>query len=187
MSQQHFFFSTIQALKRGSRIDSKCKIRSLNPMLDNNGILWSCRRLQFAPDNLDVEKFPIILHAKDKIAKLYIEHTHNICVHQGTEPVKAFVQQRHHIIGLRKTLLRIKYRCFLCRRFFAQNIQPVMVPLPAVSRQTLPSILSRTVESTFWTLLYRRCQKRDCKTLRPHLHLPGYYVCPSRSLSRSQH
>ena len=94
MSQQNFFFSTMQALERGSRIDSKCKIRSLNPMLDSNGILRSCRTLQFAPDNLEGEKFPIILHAKDKIARLYIEHAHNICVHQGTEPVKAFVHQR---------------------------------------------------------------------------------------------
>ena len=131
MSQQNFFFSTIQSLKRDSRIDSKFKIRSLNPMLDSNGIFRSCRILQFAPDNLEVEKFPIILHAKDKIARLYIEHAHNICVHQETEPVKAFVQQRYHINGLRKTFLSIKYRCFLCRRFAAQNIQTVMVPLPA--------------------------------------------------------
>ena len=131
VSQQNFFFSIIQALKRGSRIDSKCKIRSLNPMLDNNGILRSSGRLQFAPDILEVEKFLIILHAKDKIARLYIEHAHNICVHQGTEPVKVFLQQRYHIIGLRKTPLSIKYRCFLCRRFAAQNIQRVMAPLPA--------------------------------------------------------
>ena len=38
---------------------------------------------------------------------------------------------RYHIIGLRKTLLSIEYRCFLCRRFAAQNIQPVIAPLPA--------------------------------------------------------
>ena len=131
MSQQNFFFSTIQAPERGSRIDSKCQILSLNPMLDNNGILRSCGRLQFAPDNIEVEKFPNILHAKDNIARLYIEHAPNICVHQGTEPVKAFLQQRYHIIGLRNTLLRIKYRCFLCRQFAAQNIQTLMAPLPA--------------------------------------------------------
>ena len=107
MSQQNFF-STIQALKRDSRIDPESEIRLLNPMLDNHGMLRSCGRLQVAPDNLEVEKFPIILHAKDKIARLYIEHAHNICIHQGTEPVKAFVQQRYHIIGLRKTLLSIK-------------------------------------------------------------------------------
>ena len=52
VAQQNFFFSIIQALKRGSRIDSKCKIRSINPMLDNNGVLRSCGRLHFAPDNL---------------------------------------------------------------------------------------------------------------------------------------
>ena len=90
--QENFYFSTIQALKRGSKIDSKFKIRSLNPILDNHGILRTCGRLQFAPDNIEVEKFPVILHAKDKIARLYIEHAHNICVHQGTDPVKAFVQ-----------------------------------------------------------------------------------------------
>ena len=100
-------------------------------MLDNIVILHSCGRLQFAPVILEAEEFPIILYAKDKIARLFIEHEHNICVHQGTEPVKAFVQQRYHIIGLRKTLLSIKYRCFLCRRFASQNIQPVMAPLPA--------------------------------------------------------
>ena len=48
-----------------------------------------------------------------------------------TEPVKAFVQQRYCVIGLRKTLLSIKYRCFLCGRFDTQNIQPIMAPLPA--------------------------------------------------------
>ena len=119
ISQQIFFFATIQALKRGSRIYAKFKIRSLNPMLDNNGILLPCGRLQFAPDDLKVEKFPIILHAKDKMARLYIEHAHNSCVHQGTQPVKAFVLQRYQIIELKKTVLSLMYRCFalqtICR------------------------------------------------------------------------
>ena len=131
MSQQRFFFSTNQALKRGYRIAAECKIRSLNPILDIYGIISSCERIKFAPDNLEVEKFPIILDAKDKIARVYIEHADNICVHQGTERVKAFVQQRYHIIVLIKTFLGTKFRCFLCRRFAAQKIQPVMTPLPA--------------------------------------------------------
>ena len=84
-------------------------------MSDKNGIIRSCGRLQFAPDNIEVEKFPIILREKDKIARLYTENAHNIGYHQGTEAVKAFGQQRYHIIGLRKTLLSIKYRSFLCR------------------------------------------------------------------------
>ena len=172
MLQQNFFFSTIQTPKRGSRVDSKCKIRSLNPMLDNNGILRLCGRLQFAPDNLKVKKFPIILLAKGKIVRLYIEHSYNICVHQGTEPVKAFVHQRYHIIGLRKTLLSVKYRCFLFRRFAAQNIQPVMAPLPACRFPT--DSTQYPFESTFLDPFIWKMPMTDWKTLRPHLHLPRY-------------
>ena len=71
------------------------------------------------------------MDAKEKIARLYLEHAHRICAHQATEPVKAFVQQRYYVIGLRKTLLSIKYRCFLCRRFDTQNIQAIIAPLLA--------------------------------------------------------
>ena len=158
MSQQKFFFSTIQTQRRGSRIDSKRKICSLNPLLDNNGIhgiYRSCGRLQFAPDNLEVEPFLIILHAKNEVARLFIEHAHNICVHQGTEPVKALVQQRCHIIGLSTDVFSVDD---LPLKTFNLSWLP---SLPAVSRQTLPSILSRTAESTFLDLLYGRCQKTD--------------------------
>ena len=34
-------------------------------------------------------------------------------------------------IGLRKTLLSIRCRCFLCRCFDSQNIKPIMAPFPA--------------------------------------------------------
>ena len=106
-------------------------MRNLNPIIDQNGLLRSSGRLLFAPTELEIEKCPIILDAKEKIARLYLEHAHRICAHQATEPVKAFVQQRYYVIGLRKTLLSIKYRCFLCRRLDYQNIQPIMAPLPA--------------------------------------------------------
>ena len=72
----------------GLKPHSKCKLRSLNPILDQNGILRACGRLQFAPDELEIEKCPINLHAKDTITRLYLEHAHRICIHQGTEPSK---------------------------------------------------------------------------------------------------
>ena len=98
-SQENSFHTTVSSLKRGLKPHSKCKLRSLNTNLDQNGILRSCGRLQFAPDALEKEKCPIILHAKDKITRLYLEHAHRICIHQGKEPVKAFVQQRYHVFG----------------------------------------------------------------------------------------
>ena len=131
MSQNNAFSSTINALKRTQKLDAKSKLRNLNPIIDQNGLLRSSGRLLFAPTELEIEKCPIILDAKEKIARLYLEHAHRICAYQATKPVKAFVQQRYYVIGLRKTLLSIKYRCFLCRRFDTQNIQPIMAPLPS--------------------------------------------------------
>ena len=94
LSQNNAFSSTINALKRTQKLDAKSKLKNLNPIIDQNGLLRSSGRLLFAPTELEIEKCPIILNAKEKIAKLYFEHAHRICAHQATEPVKAFVQQR---------------------------------------------------------------------------------------------
>ena len=128
---KHVFSSIINALKRTQKLDAKSKLRNLNPIVDQNGLLRSSGRLLFAQTELEIEKCPKILDVKEKIARLYIEHAQRICAHQATEPVKAFVQKRYYVIGLRKALLSIKYRFFLCRRFDTQNIQPVLAPLPA--------------------------------------------------------
>ena len=81
ISQEKVFHSAIHSLRRRRRLDSKCKIRYLNPYLDKNGILRSQGRLQFAPEELQLAKLPIILHAKDSITRLYLEHAHRICIH----------------------------------------------------------------------------------------------------------
>ena len=129
LSQNNAFSSTINALERTQKLDAKSKLGNLNPKIDQNGLLQSSDL--FAPTELEIKKWPIILDAKEKIARLYREHSHRICAHQETKSVKAFVQQRYCVIGHQKTLLSIKYRCFLCRRFDTQNIQPIMAPLPA--------------------------------------------------------
>ena len=117
LSQNNAFSSIINALKRRKNFAAKCKLRNLNPIIDQNGLVRSSGRLLFAPTELEIENGSITLDAKEKIARLYLEHAHRICFHQATELVKAFVQQRYYVIGLRKTLFSIKYRCFLCRRF----------------------------------------------------------------------
>ena len=53
------------------------------------------------------------------------------CIHQSTEPTKAFIQQRYHVINLRKELASVRFHFFLCRRFDTKNIQPILAPLPS--------------------------------------------------------
>ena len=109
LAQNNAFSSTINALKRTQNLEAKKKLRNLNPIIEQNGLPRSSGRLLLAPTELEIEKWPIILDAKEKIARLYFAQAHRICAHQATEPVKAFVQKRYYVIGLRKTLLSIKY------------------------------------------------------------------------------
>ena len=98
--------------------------------MDEDGLLRSCGRLQYAPTKLGLEKRPIVLHAKDKIVRFYLELAHQIFIQQSTEPTKAFIQKLYHVIGLRKALASVRFHCLLCQRFDTKNIQPIMAPLP---------------------------------------------------------
>ena len=100
LSQSNVFSSIINALKRTQKLDAKGKWRNLNPVIDENGLLRSSGRLLFAPTENEIEKCPIILDAKENLARLCLEHAHRIFAHQITEPAKAFVQQRYYVIGL---------------------------------------------------------------------------------------
>ena len=70
LSQNNAFSSTINAIKRTQKLDAKSKLRNLNPIIDQNGLLRSSGRLLFAPTEYEIEKCPIILDAKEKIARL---------------------------------------------------------------------------------------------------------------------
>ena len=73
---------------------------------------------------------PVVLDAQNTIPRLLILNFHEICHHAGPEYVKSFLQQRYFIFGVRVTLRTMSYRCFQCRRFRAENVEPVMALLP---------------------------------------------------------
>ena len=108
----------------------KNKLIKFNPYLDHKHMLRSRSRLEFAPTMELESRHPLILLATHPTVKLYLQHAHQICMHQGQEFVKSFVQQRYHIIGIRQALRSIAHHCFLCRRYKADNLQPIMAPLP---------------------------------------------------------
>ena len=49
----------------------------------------------------------------------------------GTEFVRTHLQQDLIIIGLRRFLKQLSKTCFICRRWRAQKITPLMVDLPS--------------------------------------------------------
>ena len=162
-----------------NHLDSKCKIRSLNPYLDKSGILRSQGLLQFVLEELQLAKLPIFRHARDPITRLYLEH--RICIQQGTEAVKAFVQQRYLVIGLRKTLLSIRFWCFFKQPFWCQKYPAVngSTTKLQVSWYPLAFPFSSNRKWFFWTFLYRRNQRHSYQVLQTHFHMH----CHTRSTS----
>ena len=101
-----------------------------NPFLDENGVLRAKGRLRHAPIPWN-QKHTLKLEIKDHVTQLIVQDAHtNSCQHMGTEFVRAHLQQVFLIIGLRRLLRRLSWTCFLCRRWRAQNITPLMSDLP---------------------------------------------------------
>ena len=128
-SQAESFSSTVAYLNCNLRPSPQDKLLPYNPVLDDQGILRYAGRLKYAPLP-ESTRLPIILDAKNPLVNLLVEHSHAVCHHACPENVKAFLQQRFLIIGVRSALRSVSHRCFACRCFRAENIQPFMAPLP---------------------------------------------------------
>ena len=121
-SQFLSFASTFHQLRRNLNPTSRDKLIPFLPLIDQNSLLRrSHGRLVYAP-LVQAIRFPLLLDSKEPITKLYLGHAHEICCHAGPEFVKAFVQQLFKIFDIRAALRSIDYRCFIYRRFRAEEL-----------------------------------------------------------------
>ena len=130
------------------------KLLPYNPVLDDQGTLRSAGRLKYAPLP-ESTRLPIILDAKNRLVKLLVEHSHAVCQHAGPEYVKAFLQQRYLIIGVRSALRSVRNRYFACRRFRAENIQRLLASLPPFGYPS-PIPFRSNRYRLVWPLFYRQ-------------------------------
>ena len=117
-------------MKQKNTLPTKDKLLQLSPFLQDN-ILRVGGRTKWSTLCYNT-KHPIILNAKEFITWLFLIKCHEICMHFGTEYVKNYVQQNFYVFGLRDALRSITYRCFDCRRFKGQGLQPPMADLPDI-------------------------------------------------------
>ena len=93
------------------------------------------------------------------------------------KPSKILFKKRYIVIGLRKTLLSIRFRCFLCHRFDAQNIQPLVSRLHYHCACLLIlscNFLLLIQEMIFLDLSILKTPKQAQPVLRPHFHMHGH-------------
>ena len=118
----------LRQLNNGHLVDHRSKLSSLNPRLDENGIMRVGGRLEFAniPYNT---KHPIILQ-KSELADLIINEAHHSTLHGGNRLVESIIRRKYWITGLKNAIKKCIHRCTKCLRYKKEQQYQLMGTLP---------------------------------------------------------
>lgn len=128
-SQNNAFHADIVKLKSKTNLPAASKLHSLNPILDENGVLRVGGRLQNS-NMSDAEKHPIILSNKCHLTTLIIRKQHYVTMHGGAQLILGLLRKQYWIIHARDTVSSYIHRCVTCHRFNASSAMQLMGNLP---------------------------------------------------------
>ncbi|KAB0794351.1 hypothetical protein PPYR_11190 [Photinus pyralis] len=116
--QDHAFHVEIQNLKNNKSISTKSTILSLNPFLDENGLLRVGGRLRHSSLSFDT-KHQVIL-PKHKLTAALIRDEHTRLLHSGQLTTLNSLRQRYWPIAGRDQIKKVLRQCIKCYK------QPVL-------------------------------------------------------------
>lgn len=127
---QHEIFGTeIRVIEKGGCLDRRSKILSLNPFLDEKGLLRVGGRLAKAELSFD-QRFPVILPNKHKVTRLIILSEHYKYLHAGPQALLAQIRLKYWPISGRRTVKSVLSRCIVCFRARPKDLEQYMGELP---------------------------------------------------------
>ena len=131
--QRKVFADEYQALEQRKPLPRTSKILSLNPKMDDEGLLRCDGRLKNA-DYLSFDsRYPIILPRKSWVTKLIIKHSHDKRQHiGGTNQTLADLSSRYWVVAGREAIREWERECFGCRRRKTKASMQIMAPLPSI-------------------------------------------------------
>ena len=119
-SQSIHFAAELNCLRNGSSVSIRSKLSSLDPFLDEFGVIRVGGRLQQSQLPYD-NKHPIVLHQSAHITRLIIEREHIRLLHAGAQLVHHSLRQRWWIINAKIVIRSIIRGCVKCLRFSAKH------------------------------------------------------------------
>lgn len=96
LPQAKYFRKEIESLKMGEPVQRDSSILSLNPLLDNDGVL----HVQGCLNNAEIlfeQRHPILLHRSHKLTKLTVMRHHLANLHAGPCLLKSIIRRTHWI------------------------------------------------------------------------------------------
>jgi len=173
--QKAHFNNELSILKKNSaKIPISSKILSLNPIIDDDGILRVGGRQQKAKFSYN-SRHPVILSSKHPITNLLIRSEHVRLLHGGSLLVSASLFRNFHIVGGHRTIRSIVRSCMVCRRRAPKPRPQMMGKLPP--ERVTPDIVFEHVGLDYAGPLYI---KRGCTR---KLTILKSYVCVFVSMS----
>ncbi|GIY57335.1 reverse transcriptase [Caerostris darwini] len=123
------FNNEITALKRNQALSCRSKILSLNPFLDNSGILRVGGRLRHA--NIAYgHKHQMLLKKGHILTDLIVGYYHKILLHAGPQLVQSSIQEQYWIIGARDVIRHLIRKYVKCCRIRTSITNQIMSDLP---------------------------------------------------------
>lgn len=109
---------------------------SLNPFLDDEGLLRVGGRLSQAPISYH-KRFPIILSKNHTLTDLIIRDCHYRNLHAGTSLLLATLREECWILSARSAIRHVLGQCLLCFRLRPVSLNQLMGDLPDI--RVMPS------------------------------------------------
>lgn len=129
LTQQIQFGDEVRALRKNKPLNSKSTILTLNPFLDNDGVMRLGGRLQEA--DLPYEtRHPAILPKRSTFTDRIIWSAHIKCHHSGVTSTLCHIRRRYWIIQSRQSIKSIIKNCVICKKLRGKPGDEVFAPLP---------------------------------------------------------
>ncbi|XP_058792665.1 uncharacterized protein LOC131665048 [Phymastichus coffea] len=129
ITQRHVFSEELAQLSRGYQLKSCSQTKTLEPFLDNDGVIRVGGRLDRSSLPYD-ERHPILLPGPTHLAQLVIRWAHERSLHGGFRATYARALQKAWITGAKVRIKRYLRHCTVCARLAARTSPPRMASLP---------------------------------------------------------
>ena len=136
--QNECFHTELEAIGCGQNLPKNSSLISLNPILDNNGVLrvgGRIRHMLTKDDNtadLPLDKHPYIIPRNHHVAILLIRHYHAKVQHQGRTMTEGAIRSAGlWILGVKRKVNSVIHNCVLCRKLRGKLGWTQMADLPA--------------------------------------------------------
>lgn len=129
VTQNKHYMKELADLSSSKKIAKSSVIYSLNPEVDDVGLLRLKGRIQFSSCSY-TEKHPWLLPSKDKFTELVIMKSHEKVLHCGVDATLVHLREKYWIVKGRQRVKAILRNCIICKRFNSRPGVQEVAPLP---------------------------------------------------------